>query len=111
MLLDYWRMQGSCANREDIHLDAPTRDEIAAASESAGQSQTENSEPPSETLFRRFQAWAVEKDAQAQVGPAQPDQDVPAQVVQNAPPQVAESALAPHRPMQMHRHVRPVHNA
>ena len=51
MLLDYWRMQGSCANREDIHLDAPTRDEIAAASESAGQSQTENSQPPSETLF------------------------------------------------------------
>jgi hypothetical protein len=91
--------------------DAPTRDEIAAASESAGQSETENSQPPSETLFRQFQAWAAEKDAQAQVGRAQPDQEAPAQVVQNAPTQVAESTLAPHRPMQKHRHVRPVHNA
>ena len=88
--------------------DAPTRDEI---SESAGQSQTENSQPPSETLFRQFQAWAAEKDAQAQVGPVQPDQDAPALVVQNVPTQVAESALAPQRPMQKHRHVRPVHNA
>src|SRR5258707_14557961 len=43
--------------------DAPTRDEIAAASEPAGQSQTQNSEPSSEALFRQFQAWAAEKDA------------------------------------------------
>jgi hypothetical protein len=91
--------------------DAPTRDEVAAASESAGQSQTEDSQPPSKTLFRQFQAWAAEQDAQAQVGPVQPDQEAPAQVVQNAPTQVAESALAPNRPMQKHRHVRPVHNA
>ena len=91
--------------------DAPTRDEIAAASESAGQSQTENSEPSSEALFRQFQAWAAEKDAQAQVGPVQHVQDATAQVVQNAPAQVAENARAPLRPMQKHRHVRPVHSA
>jgi hypothetical protein len=99
--------------------DAPTRDEIAAAFEPPGQSQTENSEPPSEALFRQFQAWAAEKEAQAQVGPVQPVQDAPAQVVQNAPAQVsenvpaqvAENARAPLRPVQKHRHVRPVHNA
>ena len=83
--------------------DAPTRDEIAAASESAGQSQTEDSEPSSEALFRQFQAWAAEKDAQAQVGPVQS--------VQDAPAQVAENARAALRPMQKDRHVRPVHSA
>ena len=83
--------------------DAPIRDEIAAAPESAGQSQTENSEPSSEALFRQFQAWAAEKDAQAQVGPVQSVQDAPAQVVQNA--------RAPLRPMQKHRHAGPVHRA
>jgi hypothetical protein len=99
--------------------DAPTRDEIAAAPESAGQSQTENSEPSSEALFRQFQAWAAEKDAQAQVGPVQSVQDAPApvaeyalaQVADNPPAQVAENARAPLRPMQKHRHVRPVRSA
>ena len=92
--------------------EAPTRDEIAAASESDGQSQTENSEPSSEALFRQFQAWAAENDAHAQVGPVQSVQDAPAQVVQNAAPaQVAENAPAPLRPMQKHRRVRPVQSA
>ena len=99
--------------------DTPTRDEIAAAFDSADQSQTENSEPSSEALFRQFQAWAAEKDAQAQVGPVQSVQDAPAQVQQNAPAkvaenapaQVAENARAPLRPMQQHRHVRPVDSA
>ena len=100
--------------------DASTRDEIAAASESAGQSQTENSEPSSEALFRQFQTWAAENDAHAQVGPGQSVQDAPAQVVQNAAPapvaenpaaQVAENAPAPPRPMQKHRRVRPVQSA
>jgi hypothetical protein len=91
--------------------DAPTRDEIAAASESAGQGQTENSEPSSEALFRQFQAWAAEKDAQAKVGPVQSVQDAPAQVAEKAPAQVAENARAPLRRMQKHRHVRPVHSA
>jgi hypothetical protein len=91
--------------------EAPAREEIAAASEPAGQSQTENSEPASEGLFRQFQAWAAEKGAQAQVGPVQSVQDAPAQVVQNAPAQVAEDTRASRRLMHKHRHVRPVHNA
>jgi hypothetical protein len=103
----------------DAHLpptarDAPTRDEIAAASEPADQSLSKISEPPAEALLKQFQAWAAEQDAQAQVvqpaqdaraqdGSAQPVQDAPAQVVQDAPAQV--------RPMQKHRHVRRVQNA
>jgi hypothetical protein len=75
--------------------DAPTRDEIAAAPEPAGQSQTENSEPASEALFRQFQAWAAEEGTRAQVKPVQPAQDAPAPVVENAP--------APVRPMQKQR--------
>jgi hypothetical protein len=92
--------------------DAPTRDEIVAAFEAAGLSQTEkNGEPSSDALFKQFQAWAAEKDAQAQIGPVQHAQDAPADAAENAPAQVAEDARAPLRPMQKHRHVRPLHNA
>jgi hypothetical protein len=42
----------------------PPTHEIAAAS----QTQTENSEPSSEALFRQFQAWAAEQDARAKLG-------------------------------------------
>jgi hypothetical protein len=91
--------------------DASSRNEIASASEPAGQSQTENSEPSSEALFRQFQAWAAEKDAQAQVGPVQPVQDARVQVAQNATAPVAENARAPLRPLQKPRHVGPVHHA
>jgi hypothetical protein len=84
--------------------DAPTRDEIVAAFEAAGLSQTEkNGEPSSEVLFRQFQAWAAEKDAQAQIGSVQHAQDAPAQA--------AESARAHLRPEQKRRQVRPGHNA
>src|SRR6516165_4630074 len=75
--------------------DAPTRDEMAAATEPADQNQTENSEPPSEAL----------KDAQARVGPVQPVQDAPGQVAQNAPAPAEANARAPLRPMQKDRHV------
>ena len=47
-------------------MDAPTRDEIAAAFKTAHQSQTEN-QPPAEALFKQFHAWAAEQDARAQV--------------------------------------------
>ena len=48
--------------------DASTH-EIAAASELACQTKTENSEPSSsEALFRQFQAWAAEQDAPAKLG-------------------------------------------
>lgn len=89
---------------------APTR-EIAAASEPAGQSQTENSEPSSEALFMQFQAWAAEQDTRAQVKSVQPVQDAPAQVAQDAPAPVVENAPATVRPMQKHRRARSVHNA
>ena len=82
---------------------APTRDEIAAASEPAGQSQTDVSEDPSGALLKQFQAWAAKEDAPAQVEPVQPVQDTPAQVVQNAP--------APAQPTQKHKGVRHVQNA
>jgi hypothetical protein len=98
--------------------DMPARGEIAAA-EPAGQDQTEKSEPPSDALFMQFQAWAADKDAQADVHPVQPVQDAPAQAVQdapppvaqNTPPPVAENARRSLRIMQEPRRVRAVHNA
>ena len=88
---------------ETAATNASTRDEIAAASEPAGHSQMENSEPPSDAMFKQFQAWAAEKDTRAKFGPVQPEEDAPAQVVQDARPQV--------RPMQKHRHFQPMQNA
>ena len=82
---------------------APTREEIAAAFETAHQSQTEISQPLAEALFNQFQAWAAEEDARAPVGSVRPVQDAQAQVVQNAPAQV--------RPVQKHRQVQRVQNA
>ncbi len=90
--------------------DTPPRDEIAA-SEPSGRDQAEKSEPSSEALFRQFQAWAAEQDAQANVGPVQPVQDPPAKVAQTAPAQVAGNAGVPHRLKQKRSHVLPVHNA
>jgi hypothetical protein len=91
--------------------DAPTRDEIAATSGPADQSQTEISQPPPEALLKQFQAWAAEEDVRAQVVPVQPVQDAPAQVVQNVPAQVVENPQPVRRPMQKHRRVRPLQNA
>jgi hypothetical protein len=77
--------------------------EIAAASEPAVQNQPEDGELSPEALFREFQAWAAEQDAQAQVAVQQP--------VQDAPPKAGGNARASIRLMHKHRHVRPVHNA
>jgi hypothetical protein len=85
--------------------EAQIRDEIAVASQSADQSQTENSVLPSESLFRLFQAWADEKDAQAQVGPVQSVQDAPTQVVENV------VGPAPLPPKEKHGHVGHVDSA
>jgi hypothetical protein len=103
--------------------DAPSRDEVAAASEPTGQNQIEHSELSSEALFREFKAWAAEKDAQAQVGPVQqPVQDAPAKAAGNTRAllgfvqnprdvrPVYNNAPAEMRPVQRHRHVRPVSN-
>jgi len=89
--------------------DAPPGDEISS-SEPAGKDQVEKSEPSSEVLFRQFQAWVAEQDARANVRPVQPAQGASAQAAQNAPAQVAENASVPHRLMQKHRHVLPVHD-
>jgi len=88
----------------------PARQETAAVLGPADQGQTENSEPPTEALFKQFQAWAA-RNPLAQVAPAQPVQDAPARLVQNAPAQVAENARAPVRLIRDHRYVRPVQNA
>ena len=80
---------------------APARGEIAATSEPANQSQTENNEPPAEVLFRQFQAWAAKEDARAQVEPVQqvepmhPVQDARAQILGNAPSTCTAHAKAP----------------
>jgi hypothetical protein len=79
---------------------APIRNEIAAASEPADQSQIEINEPTSEALFKQFQAWAAERP---QVEPAQPIQDAPAPV--------ADNAGVPVQRMQKHRGIRHVQDA
>lgn len=90
-----------------IAEDAPTHDQIAAASQPATQSQTQSNEPPSEALFRQFQAWAAKEDARAEDTRAQklvrPAQDAAVQVVEDAP--------APVRAVQKHRRPRSVENA
>ena len=83
--------------------DAPSRVEMAAASEPAAQHQPENGELSPEALFREFQAWAAEQDAQAKVAVQQP--------VQDAPAKAAENARVSLRLMHKHRHAKPVHNA
>ena len=99
--------------------ETPTGGEIAVASKTADQTQTEIRQPPADVLLNKFQAWAAEKDdappqvprvqpgqeedARPQVQPVQPVQDAQAPVVENARPQV------PH--VQKQRRVRPVQNA
>ena len=90
--------------------EAPTGEEIAAAFKTAIQSETEIREPTAEALLKQFQAWAAEEDAQAQVRPVQPVQGAQPQV-QDDQTQVVQNARAQVRPVEKHRHVRPVHNA
>jgi hypothetical protein len=80
----------------------PTRHEIAAASQSASQTQTENSKAQSDALFNEYQAWAAKKNTQAQ-NAAQPSQDASAQFVDNA--------SAPVRSAHTHLQVRSVETA
>src|SRR6266851_4682558 len=51
--------------------EAPTGEEIAAASNIAYQSHTENPQPAADGLFKEYQAWAAEEDARTQVRPVQ----------------------------------------
>ena len=85
--------------------DASTH-EIAAASELACQTKTENSEPSSsEALFRQFQAWAAEQDARAKLGrDAQKHRSAARAEIQNTQESRArvrqQSARAQARPVQ-----------
>jgi hypothetical protein len=96
-------------------MDAPPREEIAAAAEptepsqteTAGQRQAENSQPitadnqpVTEELFKQFQAWAAEEETRKQAGPAQA-----------APVRAAQDGPAQARPAKKHRRVHSVQNA
>jgi hypothetical protein len=90
--------------------EAPTGDEMAAASNSASQSQTENPQAATEALFKQFQAWAAEEEAQAQVPPVQAVQDAQPQVQDDEAEVVNARAAA--RPVKNARaHVRSEHHA
>ena len=98
---------------------APTVGEMAAAFNSASQSQTENPQPTAEASFKLFQAWAAEEHAQAQAQA----QVQPVQPVQAAQPQLQDdqvqhdqapvvNARADVRPVKNARaHVRFMHHA
>src|SRR5450755_3507023 len=90
--------------------EAPTGEEIAAASNIAYQSHTENPQPAADGLFKEYQAWAAEEDARTQVRPVQKQ----VQPVQHARAEVgpARNARAQVRRQQNVRvQVRPVQNA
>ena len=81
------------------------------ANDAVAKDPTETIAPSSEALFRRFQAWLSDQDAQAKAEPAQPAQDAaPAQAEPNAPAQTDENVRAPHRLAQKHRRAPAVHN-
>jgi hypothetical protein len=75
-----------------------------ASAEPANEASSEKIEPASEDLFRKFQAWAADKDAQAQDASVQPVQDTPVQGVKRA-------ARVPHRLVQRQPRAYPVRNA
>jgi hypothetical protein len=90
--------------------EAPTGAEIAAAFSAAHQSQTENPQPPAEAVFKQFQAWAAEEDAQAQVRAAPSVQDAQPEVQDDQTQLI--NARAEVRPVKNARaHVRSEHNA
>ncbi len=70
--------------------EAPTGEEIAAASNIAYQSHTENPQPAADGLFKEYQAWAAEEDARTQVRPVQKQ----VRLVQNARAEVGPARTA-----------------
>ena len=84
--------------------EVPAHEEVAAP-EPAVKDQAENNAPTSETLFKQFQAWAAEQDAQPNYRPLV--QDAPVQVVKR----VAGNGPAANQLIQKRRYVRPVQNA
>jgi hypothetical protein len=97
--------------------EAPTGEEIAAASNIAYQSHTENPQPAADGLFKEYLAWAAEEDARTQVRPVQkqvrPVQNARAEVgpARTARAKVVKNARAQVRREQNVRvQVRPVQN-
>jgi hypothetical protein len=88
--------------------EAPTGAEIAAAFNTAYQRQTENPQPPAEAVFKQFQAWAAEEDAQ--VRPVQPVQDAQPQV-QGDQARVVNARAEVQPEKNARAHVRSEHNA
>lgn len=90
---------------------APAGDAVAAP-EPAGKDQAEDSAAASDILFKQFQAWAAEQNAQTAGGLAQPAQE-PAPRVQAdpAPAPAAKNARAPYRLAKKRQQIRTVHNA
>jgi hypothetical protein len=119
----------TAADAQPLPQAAPAREEVVAAVASASndqnRDQAETTKPSSEALFRQFQSWLSEQDAQAKAEPVQPAQDPPAQVVadpaqvaapapimRDAPVQATEDdARIAHPPLPKRRHVPPVHEA
>jgi hypothetical protein len=66
-----------------IAKEAPPDDGLIAAFRDGVKPQAEIDQPPAGALLNRFQAWAVEEDARAQIRPSQPPRDARAQVVPN----------------------------
>jgi hypothetical protein len=95
--------------------EAPRGEEIAAASNIANQSHTENPQPAADGLFKEYQAWAAEEDARTQVRPVQkqvrPVQNARGEVgpARNAQAKVAKNPRAQARHEQ-NVQVRPVQN-
>jgi hypothetical protein len=87
--------------------DAPAHEEVAAA-EPAGKT----TDPSSEALFRQFQAWVVEQDAQPKAEPVQPVQDAaPTPIMQEAAAPAAEDVHPARRLAPKHRQDQALHNA
>jgi hypothetical protein len=90
----------------------PTQGQVqgqVAVAEPANEPVSEKIEPTSEDLFRKFQAWAADKDAQSKDAQAQ---DAAVQPVEDAPVQsVKRVARVPHRLVQRQPRVNPVRNA
>jgi len=82
---------------------APARAEIAA--EPIARDQTEGNEASSEALFRQFQAWAADQDAQKQSAAVEPVKDAPPSIMQDLPP-AAKNLRVPHRHVQKRQPVR-----
>jgi hypothetical protein len=80
----------------------------SAASEPIEQNHREIREPSTEILFKQFQAWAAEKDAQ-QLATEQPVPDPPA--LQTAPARLVEKTGGSIGPVQKDRHAQRVDNA